>query len=116
MTAPTVATMAKLLLIATAVAYYIHAYWHNTMDFSDYRRRMKIPATNPVLKYIYINSFFLFAISCALFLVSVFIDVAQLKTRAVPWLFLAAATVLAIGVACVIPRPRLERWRRRRPR
>jgi hypothetical protein len=108
--------LTKILLIFATVCYFWHSYWHNTMDFSYYWPRLEFPAANFILKYAYTNSFVLFVI-CSVFLVaSAAISAAELKSRVIEFSFLAVSVLLAIGAVCLVTRPRLDHWRRRKVR
>jgi len=105
--------LTKTLLFVSVVCYFGHSYWHNTMDFTRYKERISLPAANPVLKYLYMHSFFLFVISGALLLGSAVADVLESRSPTVRWSLFAASVLLGITAACILPRPRLETWPRR---
>jgi hypothetical protein len=109
-------SLTKILLIFATVCYFWHSYWHNTMDFSFYGPRLKFPAANFILKYAYINSFFLFVICSAFLLASAVISAAELKSRIIEFSFLAISALLAVGAISLVTRPQLGYWRRRNVR
>ena len=106
-------TVANLLLIFAIVAFFSHAYFRNTVDFSYYRTLRGVPAANRVMKVIYINSFFLFIVAVAGFLTSVVFSSFHLETAARDEAVLGLAIVLALLALRLITMPEIGRWRMR---
>ena len=102
--------LSKILLGTALVLYFGHSYWFNTMDFTLYRVRISLPATNVLLKYIHANSFFLFALCAALFIGCVATDAWGLGSRTTNYGFFGASVLLAAGAVGLVMRPHVEDW------
>ena len=113
MSVSTCMTAANVLLLAALVCYYIHAYWHNTIDFVHYRARLDFPATNAFMKYMYVNSFLLFAACAILFVVGVGATITHIAGATFAWCWIGIAMILLVGgVRLLLMRP-LGQWPRR---
>lgn len=106
-------TITNLLLVFAFVSYFIHSYFHNTVDFTWYRHLMSVPAKNTPLKYLYVNSFIMFMISALVFVASVAIDALQVQSLAAKRTVLALAAVLALGALRLITKPHITKWPQR---
>jgi hypothetical protein len=108
-----VLTIANLLFIFGIVSFFLHSYFRNTADFEHYRAIMGFPVASRLLKYAYINSFFLFALSALGFLVSVALSSFHLETAPRDLALLALSIVLAAIALRLVTLPDISRWRMR---
>jgi hypothetical protein len=106
-------TIGNLLLIFSMISFVMHAYFHNTIDFTMYRARMAIPVSNAPMKYIYINSFFICAFSIALFLFNVVASAFKVNNPVVVYSSLGISILLALLALRLITLPQIGQWPKR---
>jgi hypothetical protein len=113
MSVSTCMTTANILLLAALVCFYIHAYWHNTVDFVHYRARLAFPVVNVLMKYLYANSFLLFAACTILFIAGVGIATTQIANATFAWCWLGFSAVLLAGSTRLLLMKPIGQWPRR---